>query len=138
MQTFARRTFTPIDTLTFRTQVRSEQAEDIKEPPEEGVNIHGLFLEGAKWDYKKQQVENSDPKIPIILMPVIWLEPVVIGEFHDDKVYTCPLYKTSLRYGELLTTGHSTNYVMSLDIPSEVPQEYWIRRGVALICMTDD
>jgi len=33
--------------------------------------------------------------------------------------YEAPLYKTSERYGILTTTGHSSNYVMTIDIPIE-------------------
>jgi len=45
-------------------------------------------------------------------MPVVWLEPVIDKEQGDEKTYPCPLYKTSLRAGELSTTGHSTNFVL--------------------------
>eukprot|EP01047_Picozoa_sp_COSAG01_P087188 COSAG01_NODE_19955_length_980_cov_0.837684_2_plen_77_part_00 len=30
----------------------------------------------------------------------------------EEKMYQCPLYKVLTRAGTLLTTGHSTNYVM--------------------------
>lgn len=36
MQTYARKTQIPIDTLTFRTEVRTFGKEDIKEVPEDG------------------------------------------------------------------------------------------------------
>lgn len=71
-------------------------------------------------------------------MPVIWLEPVLEKDAIDEKAYQCPLYKTSLRAGELSTTGHSTNFVLFMNLPSEMVQDYWIRRGVALLCMTDN
>ena len=71
-------------------------------------------------------------------MPIIWLEPIPERERLDDKLYYCPLYKTSIRAGELETTGHSSNFVIDMQIPSELPQDYWIRRGAALLCMTDD
>ena len=87
---------------------------------------------------KKKMVEDSDPKVPIVGMPVVWLEPVIDKEHVEEKQYFCPLYKTSVRAGELSTTGHSTNFVLFLQLPSEMPQDYWIRRGAALLCMTDD
>lgn len=111
------------------------------EAPEIGVQIHGLYIQGAKWDYGKKCVEDSDPKVPLVQFPVIWLEPKEIaGEeaLSPSENLECPLYKTSARKGELSTTGHSTNFVIMLNLPSKIHQDYWIRRGTALLCMTDD
>ena len=66
LQTYARATMTAIDTLSFRTHVQGVFEQDIKEAPEIGVNIHGLFMQGAKWDFIKSCVEDSDPKVPLI------------------------------------------------------------------------
>ena len=114
LQTYARKTATPIDTLAFRTHILDHYEDEVKEAAEDGVKIHGLFFQGAKWDFKKKIVEDSDPKIPIVKMPVVWLEPVLEKDAVDEKAYTCPMYKTSLRAGELSTTGHSTNFVLFL------------------------
>lgn len=138
LQQYARKTQTPIDTLAFKTHIKDHFDDGVKEAPEDGVNIHGLFFQGAKWDFKKKMVDDSDPKVPIVKMPVIWLEPVLEKDVPEEKIYHCPLYKTSVRAGELSTTGHSTNFVLFLHLSSEVPQDYWIRRGAALLCMTDD
>jgi dynein heavy chain len=71
-------------------------------------------------------------------MPVIWLEPVDEQTKLEDKAFDCPLYKTSLRAGELSTTGHSTNFVLFLQLSSSQKPEYWINRGAALLCQLDD
>lgn len=139
LQTYARKNLVAIDTLAFKTNVmpmtKSEQVDD---KPEIGIYMHGMFMQGARWDSGKRCVDDSHIGVTIVPFPIIWLEPILEEELKLDKMFSCPMYKTSTRAGELSTTGHSTNFVMYLSIPTERDQDYWIRRGTALLCMTDD
>ena len=65
--------------------------------------------------------------------PVIHLVPCQQSELRQFAHYDCPLYCTPERRGVLATTGHSTNFVMDLMIPSDRPQDHWCRRGVAFL-----
>ncbi len=68
----------------------------------------------------------------------MWLHPGERSKFEPKASYACPVYKTSARRGMLSTTGHSTNYVLQIDLPSDQPQEHWVNRGVACLCQLDD
>jgi dynein heavy chain len=51
-----------------------------------------------------------------------------------------PVYKTTVRAGTLSTTGHSTNFIIAIDIPTKKNQtpEYWILKGAAFTCAMND
>lgn len=74
----------------------------------------------------------------------------------QEETYECPLYRTTDRYGALLTNGHSTNFIIMVKTP--MPQNletgdgvdaqstitraqgergtsnHWIKRGAAMVC----
>jgi dynein heavy chain len=55
-------------------------------------------------------------------MPNINLIPVLDKPQIGEYIYECPTYVTSFRAGTLSTTGHSTNFIMTVDLPSFVPK----------------
>ena len=103
--------------------------EDISVAPSEGVYIHGLFIEGAGWDRKAIKLNESIPKIIHQAMPVIHVSASNTNDEPDPKMYRCPVYRRPRRTDQ--------NYIFDIDLKSN-PQnpDYWILRGVALLCAT--
>lgn len=102
--------------------------------PEDGIHVLGMFIEGCKWDAKERVLGESDPKILYTRCPMIHFLPTLEKDIVKTGIYKCPLFKTGDRKGVLMTTGHSTNYVLDISLPSAVPASHWIKRGVAMLC----
>ncbi|XP_059176982.1 dynein axonemal heavy chain 1-like [Physella acuta] len=134
LQNFARKKVISIDSITFDFQVIRENYTELSQAPEDGCYIRGLFVEGACWDHGTQMLAESKPKELYNDMPVLWLKPMANRKAATSGVYECPVYKTLTRAGTLSTTGHSTNFVFAVEIPTDKSQEHWIKRGVALLC----
>ena len=64
---------------------------------------------------------------------MMWLRPMATAEIPEACHYDCPLYKVLTRKGVLLTTGHSTNFVQMLELPSDKDPDMWIKAGVAAV-----
>ncbi|KAM4676017.1 dynein axonemal heavy chain 3-like [Discoglossus pictus] len=138
MQNYARKYKTPIDLLQLQYHVTEQEgAHKIDNHPSDGIYISGLFMEGARWDREKHVIGESLPKVLYASMPIIWLIPCEKKAEEEESSYRCPVYKTSARRGELSTTGHSTNYVLTINLATEEPPNHWVNRGVACLCQLD-
>uniref|UniRef100_A0A7S2LWX2 Uncharacterized protein n=1 Tax=Zooxanthella nutricula TaxID=1333877 RepID=A0A7S2LWX2_9DINO len=134
-QNFARRYSIPIDTLDFDFFYPKDQSPTVK--PEDGVFAYGMYFEACKWDWDAWQMAESDAKVLFVSVPLIHFMPCEKAKKRNFPCYDCPCYKISTRKGVLSTTGHSTNFVMPIKVPSDVEQEHWIRRGVAMLTSLD-
>ena len=103
-------------------------------------------MEGARWDATINSINDSLPKQLYTPIPVIHLSPVKDRVMPTGGIYQMPVYKILSRRGVLSTTGHSTNFVCWIEIPSNretvvqpnfvnqtgrADQEDWINAGVA-------
>lgn len=98
------------------------------EAVEDGCLVHGIYVDGAKLE--NGTLAEAEEKVLFYKTPFIQLLPCTAKP--EGSVYQCPLYKTQERQGILSSTGHSTIYVLSIDIPTPNPS-HWTKRGVAML-----
>lgn len=99
LQNYARKYVVSIDTISFSFKVMTEEAHDLKESPNDGCYIRGLYFEGARWSYERQVITESRPKELFTDVPVFWLIPTPNKKPLTVGVYECPVYKTLTRAG---------------------------------------
>ncbi len=148
-QNYARRRRMPIDRVEFDFLVMDalslppkpdqlisgscSSSGAVQRPPADGAYVDGLYLEGADWDADAHELAECAPRSLHARLPVLWLLPGEAASFRPRPHYSCPLYKTPERHGVLSTTGHSTNFVLDVRLPSSLPGEHWVKRGTALL-----
>ena len=140
-QNYARKHVIAIDQIDFDFRVISDETQtDLTQAPADGVYIHGLFVEGARWDEKREALEESQPKVLFTPMKSIHIIPKKQSDIDYGHSYKCPVYRTALRAGTLSTTGHSTNFVLYLYLPMQKKhqQKHWCKRGVAMLTQLSD
>lgn len=135
-QNYARKYNIAIDLLLYDFSVVTN--EEDAPAPENGINVVGMFLEGCKWNSSTVSLDESESKILYTPAPMMWFRPCKREDFGTIQTYDCPIYKTSVRKGTLMTTGHSTNFVLMLRIPTNQDPKHWILRGVACLCSLND
>nr|XP_006813236.1 PREDICTED: dynein heavy chain 6, axonemal [Saccoglossus kowalevskii] len=106
--------------------------------PSDGVLVHGLFVDAGRWDDETMLLADALPGEMNPPLPIMHMEPMMNFEPDASSTYKCPLYKTGARAGVLSTTGHSTNFVVAVYLPSDKPQDYWISKGSALLCQLNE
>ena len=131
-QNYARKHAIAIDELSYEFKVYDEiEPQDVTEKPVDGVFCFGLYIEGARWNKTTHMLDDSKPKQLYVELPLIWFVPKRNREKPTSGIYDIPMYKVLSRTGTLSTTGHSTNFVQYMELPTKEEQEKWIRGGVA-------
>jgi len=75
LQTHARKYEVAIDKLKFSFRILDLLKENLNNPPNDGVYVYGLFMEGAIWDRRKKTLNDPIPGEMHFQMPVIHFNP---------------------------------------------------------------
>uniref|UniRef100_A0A8C3EQ44 Dynein axonemal heavy chain 17 n=1 Tax=Corvus moneduloides TaxID=1196302 RepID=A0A8C3EQ44_CORMO len=124
MQSTARKKQWPLDKMCLAVDVTKKIREDITFPPREGSYVHGLFMEGARWDIPSGSIADAQMKELTPAMPVILLRAIPVDRMDTSNIYECPVYKTRTR---------GPTYVWTFNLKTKEKAAKWVLAGVALL-----
>ena len=129
-QTAARKNGWPLDQTILTVEVTKKQENEIDAPPRDGAYIHGLYLEGARWDSKMSSLNEAFLKELYPQLPVIFVRAVYIDKPQGGRsvtYYECPVYVTKNR-GPTYVSDFNLKINPNLGSPS-----HWVKSGVAIL-----
>ncbi|NWI20364.1 DYH9 protein, partial [Crypturellus soui] len=127
MQSTARKNEWPLDKMTLQCDVTKKNREDFASPPREGAYVHGLFMEGARWDAQTGIITDARIKELTPAMPVIFIKAIPADKQDARVVYPCPVYKTRQR---------GPTFVWTFNLKTKENPSKWVLAGVALLLQT--
>ncbi|XP_062482469.1 dynein axonemal heavy chain 17 isoform X3 [Pezoporus occidentalis] len=124
MQSMARKNEWPLDKMCLAVDVTTKNHEEITAPPREGSYVHGLFMEGARWDIPSGTIADSRLKELTPMMPVMLIRAIPGDRVDTKNIYECPVYKTRTR---------GPTYVWTFNLKTKEKAAKWVLAGVALL-----
>jgi len=135
MQVAARANNLPLDYMTNRCRfLNTYDVSSLTAQPDVGVYVHGLFMEGARWENGKGEDEGyiSESKMKELhpLMPICNVFSVHIDQMDWTAMYHCPVFTTSMRGATYIFTAN-----VRMD-PDDV-EVTWVLAGAAMLTQDD-
>ncbi|XP_045523813.1 dynein beta chain, ciliary [Pieris brassicae] len=129
MQSTARRYELPLDKMCLQCDVTKKMKEDFtiadsRSAPRDGAYVHGLLMEGARWDTQAGIIMDSRLKDLFPPMPVINVRAITQDKQDLRNMYECPVYKTRTR---------GPTYVWTFNLKTKDKPAKWTLAGVALL-----
>jgi dynein heavy chain len=125
-----------LDDVISHTEILALDHERIRDVPEEGQNIHGLFIEGGRWNRQESRLDESEPKKLFVAMPAIYVTATTAKELRTKEInhgphgpYNCAVYKYPKRNDRYL--------IFRLLLRTEQHPFHWKLRGVCLVAQTE-
>ncbi|CAF3425476.1 unnamed protein product [Rotaria sp. Silwood1] len=126
-----------LDNVILTNKILRADREALREAPQQGVYVYGLYIEGAKIKSGVLEELKSNEKVLIHPMPVIHIsaeaEPSIgTTPIKQDRrqVYYAPVYKKPRR------TDRNYICTLKLECPlgDKTGPDVWTLRGVAVLC----
>jgi len=124
MQVTARKNEWPLDKLAVVVDVTKKTLEEVEGSTRDGALVHGLYLEGARWDVAGGTLDDAHLKELYPPMPVVLIKAATQDKNEGRDVYACPVYQTQSR---------GPTWVFTAGLRTKAAASKWVLAGVALL-----
>merc|ERR1712241_1494608 len=91
MQSTARKNELPLDKMSLTCEVTKKFGGEAVQAPREGAYVHGLFIEGARWDVVLGSICDSHLKELHPMMPIMYIKAITQDKQEQRNLYECPV-----------------------------------------------
>ena len=128
LQVTARNKSLALDEMRIHTEVTDKTFEQVTAQPDEGTYVHGIFMEGARWEVAENCIAESRPKELHPPMPVMHIIGVTSDQVVTKGVYICPVYTTTIR---------GPTFTFEARLRTQHPTSKWTLAAVCLLFQPD-
>lgn len=134
VQTTCRKNLWPLDRSTLYTQVTQyTDPKEITERLQSGCYVQGLYLEGAGWNAKENNLVRLESGGRLVQeLPILRIIPIEAHRLKLVNTFRAPVYTTQLR-----RNSAGEGWVFDADLSTNDHISHWILQGVCLILNTD-
>ncbi|XP_055889444.1 dynein axonemal heavy chain 8-like isoform X3 [Biomphalaria glabrata] len=115
--------------LTLQTEITSRDKDHLRDPPQDGIFVWGIYLWGCGWDKTTGELQDLPPRSGCASLPVVHVtcwpvneKPILQDSVRASETYQCPVYHSRLARQEV---------VLEMDVRREgIPASRWPLRGL--------
>ncbi|XP_053397319.1 dynein axonemal heavy chain 5-like isoform X6 [Mercenaria mercenaria] len=116
--------------FVFQTEVTSRDKDHLRDPPQEGMFVYGIYIWGCAWEKTTGELQDAPPRSGYATLPVVHLtcwpaneKPILQDSNRAAETYQCPVYASRIA---------TRDPIMELDVRREgIPSARWSLRGLS-------
>jgi len=128
LQTTARANKLALDAMRIHTEITDKRFEQVVAQPDNGTYVHGMFVEGGRWEISTNSIAESRPKELHPPLPVMHITGVTAENVITKGVYQCPIYSTTIR---------GPTFIFAAPMRTDHPAHKWTLAAVCILFQPD-
>ncbi|KAF6038218.1 hypothetical protein EB796_003489 [Bugula neritina] len=119
-----------LENFVYQTEITNRDKDHLRDPPAEGMFVHGIYIWGASWEKTTGELIDAPPRHGCTALPVIHVtcwplseKPSMQDPVKVNETYQCPVFPSRLTAREP---------IFEIDLRHDsIPATRWALRGLS-------